>query len=140
MNKVILCGNLVRDAEIRISKNDKKLALMTIATNRYINDENVVEYTDVVKFNIVGKQEDYLKKGAKLLVEGYLKTEFYRNKEGKEIKQIKIIVDSMEIVKFAGSNNYEKEKIVNVENGFVDAYEKQKQAKVKEPESEELPF
>lgn len=140
MNKVILCGNLVRDAEIRISKNDKKLALMTIATNRYINDENVVEYTNVVKFNIVGKQEDYLKKGTKLLVEGYLKTEFYRNKEGKEIKQIKIIVDSMDIVKFAGSNNYEKEKIVNVENGFVDAYEKQKQAKVKEPESEELPF
>jgi single-strand DNA-binding protein len=35
VNKVILIGNITRDPSIKVTEKDKKIALFTIATNRY---------------------------------------------------------------------------------------------------------
>jgi single-strand DNA-binding protein len=35
VNKVILIGNITRDPMVKTTENDKKVAMFTIATNRY---------------------------------------------------------------------------------------------------------
>jgi len=40
VNKVILIGNITRDPLIKTTENGKKVALFTIATNRYYKDGN----------------------------------------------------------------------------------------------------
>ncbi|MDR1944566.1 MAG: single-stranded DNA-binding protein [Candidatus Peribacteria bacterium] len=35
VNKVILIGNITRDPMVKVTENNKKIAMFTIATNRY---------------------------------------------------------------------------------------------------------
>jgi single-strand DNA-binding protein len=40
VNKVILIGNITRDPAIKTTETGKKIAMFTIATNRYYKDAN----------------------------------------------------------------------------------------------------
>ena len=85
VNKVILVGNLGRDPEIRTLPSGDKVANLNIATSETWRDRNSgerkerTEWHRVVIFNdtLVKVAENYLRKGAKVYIEGSLQTRKY---------------------------------------------------------------
>lgn len=51
MNNCQICGNLVRDPEIKNTSSGKAVATMTVAVNRYFVNQNgeKQEFTDYVR-------------------------------------------------------------------------------------------
>ena len=82
VNKVILVGNLGKDPEIRSMQSGDKVCNLSIATSENWKDKTSgerkekTEWHRVVIFNqnIVKVAESYLKKGAKVYIEGQLET------------------------------------------------------------------
>ncbi len=82
VNKVILVGNLGNDPEVRAMQSGDKVVNLSIATSDTWKDKATgerkekTEWHRVVVFNqgIVRVCESYLKKGAKVYIEGELQT------------------------------------------------------------------
>ena len=90
VNKVILVGNLGSDPEIRRMNSGGEVATLSIATSETWKDKNTGERKDrtewhkVVIFNenLVKVAEQYLKKGAKVYIEGQLQTRKWQDQSG----------------------------------------------------------
>lgn len=105
MNKVILCGRLTKDPEIRNADSDKKVARCTLAVNRNYKregDEPNADFIGLVAFkNQADFLEKYGKKGTKFIVIGRIQTGSY-DKDGTKIYTTDVIVENLE---FAESKN-----------------------------------
>jgi len=92
VNKVILIGNLGKDPEIRSTNDGTKVASLTLATSENWKDRTSgerrerTEWHRVVIFNdrLVEVVERFLKKGAKIYVEGALQTRKWTDNSGQE--------------------------------------------------------
>lgn len=92
INKVILVGNLGKDPEVRSTQNGKEIANLTIATSDTWKDKMTgerrekTEWHRVVIFNegLVKVAKNYLKKGAKVYIEGALQTRKWVDQAGQE--------------------------------------------------------
>ncbi len=82
VNKVILVGNLGADPDVRTMQSGDKVVNLSIATSEGWKDRSTgerrerTEWHRVVVFNqgLVNVCENYLKKGAKVYIEGQLET------------------------------------------------------------------
>ncbi|MEX2451838.1 MAG: single-stranded DNA-binding protein [Rhodospirillales bacterium] len=91
VNKVILVGNLGRDPEVRFSQAGNKIVNFSMATSERWKDKSSgeqrekTEWHRVVIFDdrLADVAEKYLKKGAKVYIEGQLQTRDYE-KEGQK--------------------------------------------------------
>ncbi|MGE0662043.1 MAG: single-stranded DNA-binding protein [Hyphomonadaceae bacterium] len=85
VNKVILIGNLGKDPEVRRLNNGDPVVNLSVATSENWRDKQSgerrekTEWHRVVIFNenIAKVAEQYLKKGAKVYIEGQLQTRKY---------------------------------------------------------------
>ena len=92
VNKVILVGNVGRDPEIRSTQDGTKVANLSLATSENWRDKNTgerkerTEWHRVVIFNerIADVVEKYVKKGAKLYIEGAIQTRKWTDNTGAE--------------------------------------------------------
>lgn len=92
INKVILIGNLGRDPEVRHAQDGTKIVTLSVATSEYWKDRTTGERRDrtewhrVVLFNdrLCDVAEKYLKKGAKVFLEGQLQTRKWTDTNGQE--------------------------------------------------------
>ena len=92
VNKVILVGNLGADPEIRRMNSGDQVASLRIATSDTWRDRNTgerrerTEWHSVVIFNenLVKVVEQYLKKGAKVYIEGQLQTRKWQDQNGND--------------------------------------------------------
>lgn len=104
MNKVILCGHLTRDVELRHGQSTD-VARVGIAVNRRAKDE--VDFFNLVAF---GKTAEFLSKyfgrGSKVLIEGRLQTSTYE-KDGVKRTATDIIIEQIE---FAGGKRDNRDK------------------------------
>jgi len=103
VNKVILVGNLGRDAEMRFTSGGTPVANFSLATTEKFKDSsgNLKENTQWHKIVLWGKTAEtlhtYLTKGKSIYVEGSLETREWDDKEGKkqkttEVKAQKIVL------------------------------------------------
>lgn len=100
INKVILVGNLGRDPEIRAMNDGREIANLTIATSETWKDKSSgerkekTEWHRVVIFNdgLVTVAKNYLKKGAKVYIEGQLQTRKWTDKEGQEKYSTEVVL------------------------------------------------
>jgi single-strand DNA-binding protein len=100
VNKVILIGNLGADPEIRSLNSGDRVANLRIATSETWRDratgerKEKTEWHRVVVFNenIVKVCENYLRKGAKVYVEGALQTRKYQDNSGAERYSTEIVL------------------------------------------------
>jgi len=96
VNKVILVGNLGRDAELRYTPGGAAVAKFSLATTETWNDKSgqKQERTEWHNIDIWGKQAEtlteYLRKGKQVYVEGRLQTDEYTDKEGIKRKSTKV--------------------------------------------------
>lgn len=92
VNKVILIGNLGKDPEIRTTQDGREIGNLTIATSETWKDKNTgerkekTEWHRVVIFNpgLMTVVKQYLKKGAKVYIEGALQTRKWQDQAGQE--------------------------------------------------------
>jgi single-strand DNA-binding protein len=92
VNKAILIGNVGRDPEIRTTNDGTRIANFTLATSDNWRDKasgerrERTEWHRIVIFNdrLTDVVEKYVKKGAKLYIEGSLQTRKWTDKEGQE--------------------------------------------------------
>ena len=92
VNKVILVGNLGKDPEVRNTQAGDKIVSFNLATSETWTDrasgerKERTEWHRVVVFNtqIADVAERYLKKGAKIYVEGALQTRKWSDQQGVE--------------------------------------------------------
>ena len=92
VNKVILVGNLGRDPEVRRLTSGDPVVNLSLATSESWRDKasgerkERTEWHRVVIFNenLAKVAEQYLKKGAKVYIEGQLQTRKYTDKDGAE--------------------------------------------------------
>jgi single-strand DNA-binding protein len=100
VNKVILIGNLGADPEIRRTQDGKPIANLNIATSEQWRDRNSgerrekTEWHRVVIFNegLCKVAEQYLKKGAKVYIEGALQTRKWTDQQGVEKYSTEIVL------------------------------------------------
>jgi len=90
VNKVILVGNLGKDPEIRRTQDGRPIANLSVATSETWRDKATgerkekTEWHRVVIFNegLAKVAEQYLKKGAKVYIEGQLQTRKWTDQSG----------------------------------------------------------
>ena len=89
VNKVILVGNLGRDAELRYTPGGAPVATLNLATTEVWNDKasgQKQEKTEWHRIVLWGKSaeslSEYLTKGKQIFVEGRLQTRKWQDKDG----------------------------------------------------------
>ena len=117
VNKVILICNLGKDPEVRTSQAGDKIVSFTLATGETWNDKvsgerrERTEWHRVVVFNsqIADVVERFLKKGAKVYVEGQLQTRKWTDQGGVERYSTEIVLarfkGEMTMLSTANSSN-----------------------------------
>ncbi|MGY6629033.1 MAG: single-stranded DNA-binding protein [Oceanicaulis sp.] len=92
VNKVILVGNLGADPEVRRLNSGDPVVNLRIATSEQWRDKSTgerrekTEWHNVVIFNdnLAKVAENYLKKGAKVYIEGQLQTRKWQDRDGND--------------------------------------------------------
>lgn len=104
-NKVILCGNLTRDPELRYLPKGTAIARITIACNRKWKSEagETKEEVTFVDVDAWGKTAEtisqYLKKGRSVLVEGRLHLDTWDDKQsGQKRQKLKVVLESFQFI------------------------------------------
>lgn len=111
-NKVILIGNVGRDPEVRYVDVDRPVATFSLATSEPAytlpNGTNVAERTDwhsIITWGKLAKTvEQYVRKGAKLFIEGSIHSRTYEDKNGIRRTVTEIWAEKIEFC-FSSQNN-----------------------------------
>ncbi len=108
VNKVILVGNLGKDAEIRNTTSGMQLASLRLATTdrRKGPDGSWQDHTEwhsVVCFDkLASVMERFGKKGKQLYVEGRIQTREYTDKEGQKRWSTEVVASDIRLLGGAG--------------------------------------
>ena len=101
MNKVILLGNLVKDLEVTVTKNDKLVGKTTLAVNEGYGDNKKTTFVNLTIFGErCDKLQQYLLKGTGVLIDGKLDINNVQDEEGNWSTYVTIIVNDLQITKF----------------------------------------
>ena len=110
VNKVILVGNLGQDPETRYLPSGGAVTNVTIATSETWKDKNSgqmqerTEWHRVVFFNRLAEiAGEYLKKGAKVYVEGALRTRKWQDQSGADRYTTEIVAAEMQMLDSRGT-------------------------------------
>ena len=111
VNKVILIGNITRDPMIKTTENGKKVALYTIATNRYYKtaegeNRSESEFHNCVSWGALAERcEKFLVKGKLVYAEGRLKTRVIEKDNGEKIYKTEVVVANIIFLNKRGEFN-----------------------------------
>lgn len=106
VNKVILVGNLGADPEIRRTQDGRPIANLSVATSDSWRDKNTgerrerTEWHRVVIFSegLCKIAESYLKKGAKVYLEGQLQTRKWQDQSGQDRYSTEVVLQGFNAV------------------------------------------
>ncbi|MCL4144401.1 UNVERIFIED_CONTAM: hypothetical protein GTU68_006785 [Idotea baltica] len=108
VNKVILVGRLGQDPEVKMTGEQKQIVNFSLATGERRKDQqgNWVDHTEWHRVVCFGKLAElassYLGKGREVYLEGKIKTNKWKDKEGNTRYSTDIIANSIE---FLGNKN-----------------------------------
>lgn len=109
MNKVHLIGNLVKDPELRYTKNNIAVANYSIAINNRYGQQQETDYINITTWgNSAEFVKKYFKKGQPIAITGRLKN---KNYESNGVKQYSMQVVT-EDIEFVGSKIEPKQEFI----------------------------
>jgi len=105
-NRVIICGNLTRDVQVRYTPGGAAVADMGLAVNRTWFDKQSNSKKEEVTFvdvTLWGRDAEnageYLRKGSGVLIEGRLALESWDDKQtGQKRSKLKIVCEQMQFL------------------------------------------
>jgi len=109
VNKCILIGNLGADPETRFMPSGGAVTNFTLATSEQWKDKQTgqqqerTEWHKCVAFNKLGEIcGEYLKKGAKVYVEGSLRTRKWQGQDGQDRFTTEVVLSEMQMLDSPG--------------------------------------
>lgn len=148
LNKVQVIGNLTAEPEIRETPNGQKVATFSVATNRKWKDASGVLQEDTEFHNCVAWRgladiaEQYMHKGKKVYVEGYLKTRSWDDTAGVKRYKTEIVSENVILLSSPGWRDEGNSYSSSVESAPMEV-EKSHKARPKPEEDitiEDIPF
>lgn len=124
MNKVILMGRLVRDAEMRYIDDDKTtiIALFSLAVDRRRSRNATGQTADFINCLAFGKRAEFFEKfgtkGTKFVIDGQIRSSSYKNKDGQKIYTTSVLVENVEFAE-SKSTTPKKSNSQAAENDFM---------------------
>ncbi|MHB8853766.1 MAG: single-stranded DNA-binding protein [Ignavibacteriaceae bacterium] len=112
LNKIMLIGNLGKDAETRFTNNNVSVSNFSLATTygykgKDGNWVNETTWHNIVAFNLSDYFKDNLKKGKKFYIEGRLTKKEYTDKEGIKRYSTDIVADKLIPLEASGGGSSE---------------------------------
>lgn len=111
INKVILIGHLGQDPEVRFTPSGSAVANLSLATSDSWKDKQSgerqerTEWHRVVLFNKTAEiAQQYLKKGAKVYIEGRLQTRKWQDQNGQDRYSTEIVANDMQMLDGRGGD------------------------------------
>lgn len=110
-NKVILVGNITADIELKETPSGAKVASFSIATNRYWKNKEGMKESNATFHNIVAWNRtaevvaEFMKKGSKILVEGYLDNRSWEAEDGSKRYRTEVVAESIQLLPSARSGD-----------------------------------
>ena len=100
VNKVIIVGNLGADPEVRSFQNGGKVCNLRVATSENWKDRNTGERREKTEWHtvaifsegLVRVAEQYLRKGAKVYLEGQLETRKWQDQSGNDRYSTEVVL------------------------------------------------
>lgn len=109
MNKVIISGNLTKDMDVRVAKNDMNIGKFTVAVNNGYGENVNTQFYPIVLFGKrVEALQKYLLKGAKVIIEGQIDYNSVQDEEGNWKNYFQVIANDIDIVKFVETQDEEE--------------------------------
>ena len=123
INRVVITGNLTKDAELRKTSSDLPVLAFSLAVNeRRKKGDEWVDYANFVDCVIFGTRAEglskILKKGGRIAVEGKLRYSTWETEEGQKRSKLEVIAD--EIVLFSAKDSAKDKKESGSEEGYYD--------------------
>ena len=112
LNKAMIIGRLTRDPEARTTPGGQSVCSFSLATNFVWSDQQGQKQERVEYHNIVAWRKladicaQYLKKGAKIFIEGRLQTRSWEDQTGQKKYRTEIIADNMIMLDRPGQSGY----------------------------------
>ena len=105
INKVILIGNLGQDPEIRYTSGGMAIATLSLATSESWRDKQTGEQKERTEWHrcvlyrrLAEIAGEYLKKGAKVYLEGKLQTREWQDQQGQKRYTTEIVANEMQML------------------------------------------
>ncbi len=100
LNRIMLIGNLGRDAETRFTSSNVSVTSFSMATTRSYKDKDgnwqkETTWHNIVGFNLSDYYKENLKKGKKFYVEGRLTKREYNDKEGIKRYSTDVVIEKL---------------------------------------------
>jgi single-strand DNA-binding protein len=100
VNKVILLGNLGKDAETKFTPNGVARTTFTLATSRRWKDQHSGEWKETTDWHniVLWRSENvanYLQKGKQVYIEGRIENRSWEDKEGQKRYITEIVCDEL---------------------------------------------
>jgi single-strand DNA-binding protein len=115
VNRVILVGNLGRDAELRFTGGGAAVSKFSVATTESFKgrDGEKKEETEWHRISYWGKNAEtlsqYLLKGKQVYIEGRLRTEKWKDKEGNDRTTVEVKADRVVLLGGGARRDAERE-------------------------------
>ena len=107
INSVSLAGNIVRDAVVNhVGTNNVAVTTITVAHNQRFRDKDDKWQESVIFVDVevwgpqAERAEEFYKKGIPVIVEGTLKTNNWKDKEGKSHSKLLIKADRIHLLNY----------------------------------------
>ena len=114
LNQVVLVGRLVKNPELQVTDNGKKVTTITLAVPRgykNINGEYDTDFLDCTLWtNVAENTTEYCKSGDMIGVKGRIQTRVIETEDGKR-KKTEIVADKISFLA-SSPNNSKKEKTI----------------------------
>jgi single-strand DNA-binding protein len=104
LNKIVLIGNLGRDPEITYTEAGVAMTKFSLAVNRRLKDQEGERREETTWFSVVAFTQlaelmnTYLRKGAKVYIEGRMTSREYTDKEGNKRTAWDVVASEMEML------------------------------------------
>jgi single-strand DNA-binding protein len=102
INKIILVGNLGKDPEVRYAQSGIAVCKLRLAVTERVKDgddgwKDATEWFTITTFGKTAENAgQYLQKGRQVYVEGRLKSDKYKDKEGVERTSVEVIANTLQ--------------------------------------------
>ena len=99
MKKIIVTGNVGKDPELRADQSGNQFATFSVGVSVGTKQAPKTDWVDIsCNGKLADVAKNYIKKGSKLLIEGYPSAGAYVNKENKAVATLKIFANNIEFL------------------------------------------
>jgi single-strand DNA-binding protein len=112
INKLIIVGNVGKDAEMRFTPNGKPVTSFSVATSSGYGDKKETTWFTVQTFGKTAEfANEYISKGSMVYVEGRVKLNQWEGKDGKSRASLEVIANEIKLLNKKESDGYERDYI-----------------------------